>query len=75
MTEVYGQDTEALKETLLSSEQVREDIRNKLYGRKIVERLSEISVSAEGAEMEEAEEPSPQDKMSVSSEEPISDLS
>jgi trigger factor len=75
MTEVYGQDTQGLKETLLSSEQVREDIRNTLYGRKIVESLSEISASVEEEETEEAGEPSPQEKASISSEEPLSDSS
>jgi trigger factor len=43
ITEAYGQDTQALRDALLNNEQVREDIRNRLCGRKVVERLSEPS--------------------------------
>ncbi len=47
LTEVYGQDTEAVRDSLLNNERVREDIRNRLYGRKVVERFSELSFGAE----------------------------
>jgi trigger factor len=40
MTRVYGQDKEALREALLGNEQIREEIRNRLYGRKVVQRLA-----------------------------------
>jgi trigger factor len=40
MTRVYGQEKEALREALLGNEQVREEIRNRLYGRKVVQRLA-----------------------------------
>jgi trigger factor len=73
ITEVYGQDTEGVKETLLSNEQVKEDIRNTLCGRKIVERLSEISGRAEEEGIAEAKEPSLAEEASDSSEESPSD--
>ena len=75
ITEVYGQDTEGVRETLFGSEQVKEDIRNRLYGRKIVEHLSEISGRAEREEIAETKEPYPAEEASVSSEEPLSDSS
>jgi len=58
ITDVYGQDTNGVRDTLLSNEQVTEDIRNRFYGRKIVERLSELSARAEGEEIADAKEPS-----------------
>jgi trigger factor len=57
ITEVYGQDTKELRDTILSSEQVKEDIRTRLYGRKIAEHLSELGDRAEEREIAEAEEP------------------
>jgi trigger factor len=39
MTRAYGQDRQVLRDALLGNEQIREDIRNKLYGRKVVQRL------------------------------------
>jgi trigger factor len=74
ITKVYGQDTQGVKDTLLSNEQVREDIRNTLYSRKIVEHLSENSGRAEGEEMEEEKECSLADEeVPVSAEEDPSD--
>jgi trigger factor len=64
MTRVYGQDRQMLRDALLGNEQIREDIRNKLYGRKVVQRLlekpGEVDSDASGVEPEEppAEEPS-----------------
>ncbi len=62
ITEVYGQDTEAVRDSLLDNERVREDIRNRLYGRKVVELLSELSFGAEqeleSASIEAEEAPS-----------------
>jgi trigger factor len=43
MTRAYGQDRQILREALLGNEQIREDIRNKLYGRKVVQHLLEDS--------------------------------
>lgn len=43
MTRVYGQDRQMVRDALLGNEQIREDIRNKLYGRKVVQRLLESS--------------------------------
>lgn len=40
MSRVYGQEKAALKDALLGNEQIREEIRNRLYGRKIVSTLS-----------------------------------
>ncbi len=75
VTQVYGQDAEAVRNTLLSNERVKEDIRNRLYGRKIVERLSELSGKAEAREITEAEEPSTSgEKYGPSLEETLSDL-
>jgi trigger factor len=64
MTRVYGQDRQMLRDALLGNAQIREDIRNKLYGRKVVQRLlekpGEVDSDASGVEPEEppAEEPS-----------------
>ncbi len=55
ITEAYGQDTQALRDALLNNEQVTEDIRNRLYGREIVERLSEVP-----GKKEEGEEKTPE---------------
>lgn len=63
ITEAYGQDTQALRDALLNNQQVTEDIRNRLYGREVVERLSEVS-----GKKEEGEEKTPEvveDKESV----------
>jgi trigger factor len=40
MTRVYGQEKEVLREALLGNEQIREEIRNRLYGRKVVQSLA-----------------------------------
>ena len=47
MSRVYGQEKEALKDALLGNEQIREEIRNRLYGRKIVSTLSGSSATDE----------------------------
>jgi trigger factor len=39
MTSVYGQEKQVLQDALLGNEQVKEEIRNRLYGRKVVQRL------------------------------------
>jgi trigger factor len=75
VTESYGQDTQALRDALLSSEQVRDDVRNRLYGRKIVERLSETAGKIEEEEVPEVvddKEPPADDEGSVSSAENLS---
>ena len=79
ITEVYGQDTKALRDALLSNEQVREDIRNRLCGRKIVELLAELPREAEGEEArddsfsaEGRETPVASDEESVSQEDSAS---
>ncbi len=58
ITQVYGQDTSELRDALLRNEQVREDIRDKLYGRKIVERLLEVRAGAAREEMTRVKEAS-----------------
>jgi trigger factor len=64
MTRVYGQDRQMLRDALLGNEQIKEDIRNKLYGRKVVQRLLDqsdvVDGDAPGVDSEEppAEEPS-----------------
>lgn len=58
LTEVYGQDTKAVREALSSNDQVREDLRNRLYGRKLVERLSELTVKTAEEDVVKIEEPS-----------------
>jgi trigger factor len=52
MTRAYGEENQVLRDALLGNDQVREEIRNKLYGRKVVQRLAEPSdaVESEGAE-------------------------
>lgn len=54
MTRVYGEENQALRDALLGNDQVREEIRNKLYGRKVVQRLTELSdaVESEPAEVD-----------------------
>lgn len=47
MTHVYGQEKDALREALVANEQIREEIRNRLYGRQIVRRLLEVSRRAD----------------------------
>ena len=75
ITEVYGQDTNGVTDALLSNDRVKEDIRNRLYGRKIVECLSEFRGKAEAEEITEAGEPSVAgEKERVSLEETPSDL-
>jgi len=54
ITRAYGQDTQALRDALLGSEQVREDVRNRLYGRKMVERLAELSTGPDEKGMDES---------------------
>lgn len=50
MTRVYGQQREVLREALLGNEQIREEIRNRLYGRKVVQRLAGPPEATEGQE-------------------------
>jgi FKBP-type peptidyl-prolyl cis-trans isomerase (trigger factor) len=52
MTRVYGQEKDVLRDALLRNEQIKEEIRNKLYGRKVVQRLAGLSQDAEGQETE-----------------------
>ncbi len=52
MTRVYGQEKDVLRDALLRNEQIREEIRNKLYGRKVIQRLVGPSESTEGQETE-----------------------
>ena len=52
MTRVYGQEKQVLQDALLGNEQVKEEIRNRLYGRKVVQRLV---TSSEVVGSEEAE--------------------
>ena len=65
MTRAYGQENQALRDALLGNEQIREEVRNRLYGRRIVERLSGMSVVSEAPEAEDGpvepdgERPSP----------------
>jgi trigger factor len=59
MTHAYGQDRQVLRDALLGNEQVREDMRNKLYGRKVVQRLTQQTSPAKGEDAESSlEEPS-----------------
>jgi trigger factor len=50
MTRVYGQEKEVLREALLGNEQIREEVRNRLYGRKMVQRLAVPPEATEGQE-------------------------
>jgi trigger factor len=52
MTRVYGQEREVLREALLGNEQITEEIRNRLYGRKVVQRLAVPPEATEGQEEE-----------------------
>lgn len=52
MTRVYGQEKQVLQDALLGNEQVKEEIRNRLYGRKVVQRLV-TSSEVVGSEEEE----------------------
>ena len=52
MTRVYGQEKEVLHDALLRNEQIREEIRNKLYGREVVQRLAGPSEEIEAQETE-----------------------
>jgi trigger factor len=52
MTRVYGEENQVLRDALLGNDQVREEIRNRLYGRKVVQRLTELSDVAESEEAE-----------------------
>lgn len=79
MTYAYGQDTQALREALLSNEHIREDVRNRLYGRKLVECLAEKAGSAEmrkvneeSAEAKEEEESQGVEEEPASMEETVS---
>jgi FKBP-type peptidyl-prolyl cis-trans isomerase (trigger factor) len=47
MSRVYGREKEALKVALLGNEQIKEEIRNRLYGRKIASTLSGSSATDE----------------------------
>jgi hypothetical protein len=40
MTRVYGLERQVLRDALLGNEQIKEEIRNRLYGRKLVSILS-----------------------------------
>ena len=66
MARVYGQENEALRDALLGNEQIREEIRNRLYGRKLVSRLLGLSTAVGGGE--EADEINPQDTRGPSEE-------
>jgi trigger factor len=60
MTHAYGQDRQVLRDALVGNDQVREDIRDKLYGRKIVQRLAQQTGPAKAGGTESSvEEPSP----------------
>jgi trigger factor len=60
MTHAYGQDRQVLRDALVGNEQVREDIRDKLYGRKVVQRLAQGTSPAKAEDVESSvEEPSP----------------
>jgi trigger factor len=50
MTRVYAQEREVLREALLGNEQIRGEIRNRLYGRKVVQRLAALPKATEGQE-------------------------
>jgi len=52
MTRVYGQEKQVLRDALLGNEQVKEEIRNRLYGRKVVQRLVALSEAVESQETE-----------------------
>lgn len=52
MTRVYGQEKDALRDALLRNEQIREEIRNKLYGRKVVQGLAGLSEGIEGQQVD-----------------------
>jgi trigger factor len=52
MTRVYGEENQVLRDALLGNDQVREEIRNRLYGRKVVQRLTELSDVVESEEAE-----------------------
>jgi trigger factor len=78
ITEVYGQDTKAVRDALLKNAQVREDVRNRLYGRRIVERLSQLSEGATAEETADAATQGAASEESVSGEkgsEPTDDSS
>ena len=61
MTHAYGQDRQVLRDALLDNEQVREDMRDKLYGRKVVQRLAQTTSAVDSGSAElSAEEPSPE---------------
>jgi len=66
MARVYGQENEALRDALLGNQQIREEIRNRLYGRKLVSRLLGLSTAVGGGE--EADEINPQDTKGPSEE-------
>lgn len=71
MTRAYGQDRQILRDALLGNEQIREDIRNKLYGRKVVQRLLENSgvVESEAPEADSEVPPVEEPSSDVGSEE------
>ena len=52
MTRVYGQEKQVLRDALLGNEQLKEEIRNRLYGRKVVQRLVAPSEVVESQETE-----------------------
>jgi len=52
MTRVYGQERETLREALLGNEQIKEEIRNRLFGRKVVQRLAVPAQVGAGQEEE-----------------------
>jgi len=71
MTRVYGQDRQMVRDALLGNEQIREDIRSKLYGRKVVQRLLENSgvVDSEAPEADSEVPPVEEPSSDVGSEE------
>jgi len=71
MTRAYGQDRQILRDALLGNEQIREDIRSKLYGRKVVQRLLENSgvVDSEAPEADSEVPPVEEPSSDVGSEE------
>lgn len=73
VTNVYGQDTQAVREGLLNNEQVKQEVHTKLCGRKIVEILSEVSGRLEAEETAGVSDQGDESRTSASTEEaPVS---
>jgi trigger factor len=66
MTRVYGQQKGALSDALLANEQIREEIRNRLYGRKLAKKLADLSEPVDS--IEGADKAAPQHKQGSSKE-------